>query len=145
MNAEIMIWVWLSIFVLAVVFEAITVDFVALWFAVGALPAFIVSFVGGPVWLQVLLFVGISVTLLAFTRPYMLKYVKTNKVNTNVHANIGKTAVVTKRITENTVGSVVIRSMTWSAIADETIEVGQEVRILDIEGVKFIVKTIKDS
>lgn len=145
MSPEIMIWIWLAIFVLAVVFEAITVDFVAVWFAVGALPAFIVSIFGGPEWLQVLLFVGVSVTLLAFTRPYMLKYVKTNRVNTNVHANIGKTAIVTKKITPTTVGAVQLRSMTWSAIADETIDIDTEVRILDIEGVKFIVKTIKEN
>ena len=145
MNPEIMIWVWLAIFVFAVIFEAITVDFVAVWFAVGALPAFVVSIFGGPEWLQVFLFVGVSVTLLAFTRPYMLKYVKTNRVNTNVHANIGKTAIVTKKITPTTVGAVKLRSMSWSAIADETIDVDTEVRILDIEGVKFIVKTIKEN
>jgi membrane protein implicated in regulation of membrane protease activity len=104
-----------------------------------------VSIIGGPEWLQVLLFVGVSVVLLAFTRPYMLKYVKTNRVNTNVHANIGKTAVVTKRITPTSVGAVLLRSMTWSAISEETIEVGTEVRVLDIEGVKFIVKTIKEN
>lgn len=145
MTNEILIWVWLSIFIFAVVFEALTVDFVAVWFAIGALPAFFVSLFNGSPILQVLLFLIISIALLLNTRPFMMRYVKTNRINTNVHANIGKTVLVTKKITKNTVGHVQLRSVTWSAIADEDIEVGQEVRILDIEGIKFIVKSIKES
>jgi membrane protein implicated in regulation of membrane protease activity len=145
MTNDILIWVWLSIFIFAVVFEALTVDFVAVWFAIGALPSFFISLFGGSIILQVFLFVTISIALLLYTRPFMMRYVKTNRISTNVDAHIGKTVLVTKKITKNTVGEVQLRSVTWSAIADENIEVGQEVRILDIEGTKFIVKSIKES
>jgi membrane protein implicated in regulation of membrane protease activity len=140
---EVLIWFWLGLFLLAVIFEAATVDFVAIWFAVGSIPAFILALIGAPVWLQVSVFLIVTIILIAFTRPYMLKYFKKNQIKTNVYTMIGKTAVVSEAITPNTVGSVKVRGQVWSAIASASIPVGTEVRILEIEGVKLIVETIE--
>jgi membrane protein implicated in regulation of membrane protease activity len=140
---EVLIWFWLGLFLLAVIFEAATVDFVAIWFAVGSIPAFILALIDAPVWLQVSVFLIITIILIAFTRPYMLKYFKKNQIKTNVYTMIGKTAVVSEAITPNTVGSVKVRGQVWSAIASASIPVGTEVRILEIEGVKLIVETIE--
>ncbi len=140
---EALVWFWLGLFLLAVIFEAATVDFVAIWFAVGSVPAFVLAIIGAPVWLQVITFLVITIVLIAFTRPYMLKYFKTNQIKTNVYTAIGKTAVVTEVILPNEIGAVKLRGQVWSAIADDRIEVGTQVRILEIEGVKLIVEAIK--
>jgi membrane protein implicated in regulation of membrane protease activity len=140
---EVLIWFWLGLFLLAVIFEAATVDFVAIWFAVGSIPAFILALIDAPVWLQVSVFLIVTIILIAFTRPYMLKYFKKNQIKTNVYTMIGKTAVVSEAITPNTVGSVKVRGQVWSAIASASIPVGTEVRILEIEGVKLIVETLE--
>lgn len=140
---EILIWFWLGLFLLAVIFEAATVDFVAIWFAVGSVPAFILAIVGAPIWLQVSTFLVITIVLISFTRPYMLKYFKTNQIKTNAQSVIGKTATVSIVILPNEIGAVKLRGQEWSAIASSKIEVGTEVRILEIEGVKLIVEAIK--
>lgn len=140
---EILVWFWLGLFLLAVIFEAATVDFVAIWFAVGSVPAFILAIVGAPVWLQIATFLIITIVLIAFTRPYMMKYFKTNQIKTNAQSVIGKTATVYEEILPNEIGAVKLRGQVWSAISDSKIEVGTEVRILEIEGVKLIVEAIK--
>ena len=140
---EILIWFWLGLFLLAVIFEAATVDFVAIWFAVGSVPAFILAIVGAPIWLQVTTFLVITIVLISFTRPYMLRYFKTNQIKTNAQSVIGKTATVSEVILPNEIGVVKLRGQEWSAIASSKIEVGTEVRILEIEGVKLIVEAIK--
>ena len=139
---EILIWFWLGLFLLAVIFEAVTVDFVAIWFAVGSVPAFILAIVGAPIWLQVTTFLVITIVLISFTRPYMLRYFKTNQIKTNAQSVIGKTATVSMIILPNEIGAVKLRGQEWSAIASSKIEVGTEVRILEIEGVKLIVEAI---
>lgn len=140
---ETLIWFWLGLFLLAVIFEAATVDFVAIWFAVGSVPAFILAIIGAPIWLQVTTFLAITIVLISFTRPYMLKYFKTNQIKTNAQSVIGKTATVSEVILPNEIGVVKLRGQEWSAIASSKIEVGTEVRILEIEGVKLIVEAIK--
>ena len=140
---EILVWFWLGLFLLAVIFEAATVDFVAIWFAVGSIPAFILAIVGAPVWLQIATFLIITIVLIAFTRPYMMKYFKTNQIKTNAQSVIGKTATVYEEILPNEIGTVKLRGQVWSAMSDSKIEVGTEVRILEIEGVKLIVEAIK--
>ena len=142
-TSDVLIWFWLGIFIISIILEAATVDFVALWFAVAALPSFVLSLVGAPLWLQVIVFLLVAILLLAFTRPYMVKYFKTNRTKTNVHAAIGKIAVVTKEITPNQIGSVKLRGISWSAISNYSIKKNAEVRILDIEGVKLIVEPIE--
>lgn len=140
---EILVWFWLGLFLLAVIFEAATVDFVAIWFAVGSIPAFILAIVGAPVWMQIATFLIITIVLIAFTRPYMMKYFKTNQIKTNAQSVIGKTATVYEEILPNEIGTVKLRGQVWSAMSDSKIEVGTEVRILEIEGVKLIVEAIK--
>ena len=56
--------IWLVILAVLVVIEIITLGLTTIWFAGGALVALVVSLLGGPVWLQILLFLGVSVVLL---------------------------------------------------------------------------------
>jgi len=142
-SGEFLIWLWLGIFIVSVIIEAATVDFVALWFAAASLPSFFLALFGAPFWLQITVFLIIAIVLLAFTRPYMVKYFKTNRTKTNVHSTIGKIAIVTKEITPTTIGNVELRGMSWSAISNFHLKKDTKVRILDIEGVKLIVEPIE--
>ena len=60
---------WLGILAILLVIEAITVGLTTVWFAGGALVACIASWLGGGIVVQLLLFFGVSVVLLIFTRP----------------------------------------------------------------------------
>ncbi len=139
---EWLIYLWLGIFVGALAFEFITADMVSIWFSLGAIPSFILAlFEVNPI-IQVIVFALTTAVLLFFTRPVVLKYFKVNEIKTNVDSVIGQEGHVISRISANVVGRVKLRAQEWSAISDEDIEVDEKIRVLDIEGVKLIVKKL---
>lgn len=108
--------------------------------------AFLVSIAGGPLWLQILLFLAVSVVLLIFTRPLAVKYMNRNVNKTNVDSLPGEKAVVTKTIDNlRGTGQAVVNGLEWSAKSrDETIiDEGAIVRIVAVEGVKLVVEEEK--
>ena len=56
--------IWLVLMVVFLAAEAATVSMVSLWFAAGSLVALAVSLLGGPIWLQVVLFLAVSAGLI---------------------------------------------------------------------------------
>lgn len=136
------IWLWLGIFIAALVFEFMTADMVTLWFAIAAVPAFILSLLSVHPAIQVAVFIVLSLLLLLLTRPVVIKYFKTNEIKTNVDAIVGTIGTCSEKIVPNEVGHVKLKNQIWSAISNQTIEVGAQVRVLDVEGVKLIVEQI---
>ena len=140
---DFMIWFWLILFVVALVLEFLTSDMISIWFAMAALPSFILAIANVSVVVQVIVFILLAAVLLLFTRPVVKKYMKTNEIKTNVDAVIGTIGVCVKEITPDTIGRVKVRYVEWSAIAKEIIVVDDHVRVLDVEGVKLIVEKIE--
>jgi membrane protein implicated in regulation of membrane protease activity len=140
---EYMVWFWLAFFVIALVVEVITADMISIWFALAAIPSFIIALVfeESLVW-QIVSFILISGVLLFLTRPVVKKYLKNNEIKTNVDAMVGVKVRVTKVITPENVGRVVFRSLDWAAISKETINIGEYARVLDVDGNKLIVEKI---
>ena len=139
---EFLIWLWLGIFVLALVFEFATADLVSIWFSLAALPSFLLALFDVSPVIQIVLFIVITVILLLFTRPVILKYFKVNEIKTNVDSVIGQEGVVTTPIPSNGIGRIKLRSQEWSAISSEVLEEGDKIRVLDVDGNKLIVKKI---
>ena len=136
-----MIWAigWLVLMVAFLAAEAATVTLVSLWFAAGALVALVAALLGGPLWLQVTLFLAVSAVLLG---PLVKRYISPEITATNVDSVIGSTGLVTTAI-DNTsaAGQVKIGGMDWTArsTSGEPIEVGTLVKVDKIEGVKAFV------
>ena len=136
--------VWLILLVVLIIIEIITLGLSTIWFAGGALVAFIAALCHAPVPLQVVLFLIVSILLLVFTRPLAVKYLNKNRVRTNVESLIGKKAVVTETI-DNILskGHVTVNGLSWMARSREEekiIEKDEVVRIIRVEGVKLIVE-----
>ena len=74
------------------------------------------------------------------TRPYLVKKLSKKKVSTNLDRVIGMEGIVTEEITKFKIGEVKVDGKKWSAISSEKIEVGKEVIVEDIDGVKLIVR-----
>src|SRR5574344_1841299 len=89
---------WLLLFLVLLVFEIISLGLTTIWFAAGALVAFVASLAGANLIIQVILFIVVSVLLLALTRPIAVKYLDNNKTKTNVDEVIGKKVEVITRI-----------------------------------------------
>ncbi len=142
-NDEMAAGYWLIAFVVLLGIEAMTMALTTVWFAGGALVAFVLALLGINVQVQLGVFVIVSFILLFFTRPFALKYVNKNTVKTNMDSIIGKSARVTATI--NNVegkGAAVLNGQEWTARAleDENIyPVGTMVEVKEIRGVKLIV------
>ncbi|MCF7930026.1 MAG: NfeD family protein [Acholeplasmataceae bacterium] len=139
---EWMLWLWLGIFVVALMVEFGTANMVSIWFALAAIPSFILALFNANIILQIVLFVVISILLLVVTRPLAIKYFKTNEIKTNVDLFMGSSGVCISDIEPSSIGRVKVRNQEWSAISSESIHIGENVRVLDVEGAKLIVEKI---
>ena len=143
---EISTIVWLILLVVFLVVEALTVGLVSSWFAGGALIALLVSLIGGPVWLQGLVFFTVSIVLLILLRPLVRKVLQPRLVKTNADSLVGTTCPVVEPI-DNLAGTgrVKVGDVTWSARSEDggTIPAGTQVKILKIQGVKVYVEEVK--
>ena len=137
---------WLIIFIVLIVIELLTLGLKTIWFAGGALIAFLIALAGGPLWLQITLFLAVSVVLLLFTRPLALKYMNKGVEKTNVDSMPGKSGIVTQSIDNlKAQGKVTVNGMEWTARSKDgsQIEEGRVVRVYGVEGVKLIVEEEK--
>lgn len=135
---------WLILFAILLVIEILTMGLTTVWFAGGALVAFILAFVGLGLPVQIIIFLLVSIGLLVLTRPIAMRYFNQERQKTNVESLIGQKAVVLERIdTLHGTGRAEVNGMEWSAKSDdqeELIEAGEVVVIEGIQGVKLIVR-----
>jgi membrane protein implicated in regulation of membrane protease activity len=141
---SIMIWIWLGIFVLSVVIEAVEPDLVSIWFAAGALLAIILSIIPGiPFWVEIIVFLVIAFVLIFAIRPLAKKYLYKKEVKSNIEEKIGEKCVVIKAINELSHGEVKLNGVIWTAVAKNKSEVFEEqavVTIIGVDGNKLIVE-----
>ena len=134
---------WLIVFVILLVVEIATMGLTAVWFAGGALVAFLAAYMGFGVVVQVLVFLIVSISLLVLTRPLAVKFFNQEREKTNAESLIGQKAVVKEEInTLQATGRVEVNGMEWSAKTEESeiIEADTIVMIKGIQGVKLIVE-----
>ncbi len=136
---------WLVLLIVFAVSEAITVGLTSIWFAAGALVALIAALLGGPLWVQITLFLAVSLLCLGAVRPLAKQHLNDKVEPTNADRVIGAEAQVTEDIDNiHGKGAVVIRGMTWSARSQDggLISAGTMVKVLRIEGVKVFVEPV---
>lgn len=138
--------IWLVLMVFFIMVEASTVSVVSLWFAAGALAALAAALLGGQVWLQVVLFLAVSVALLLALRPVVRKYFTPKLTPTNVDGVIGKEGLVTVAIDNiHSQGQVKLGPVEWTARSTDgqSIPEGTRIRVDKVEGVKVFVSTLE--
>ena len=135
---------WLIAIVVLLVIEALTMGLTTVWFAGGALAAFIACVAGGELLLQIILFVAVSLILLIFTRPFARRYINKEPEKTNVEGLIGREVRVTERIDNRQgTGAAVVDGQPWtarSAVDDEIIAEDTMAVIEAVRGVRLIVR-----
>ena len=112
--------IWLSLFVLFLVIEIITMGLTTIWFAGGALVAFLVAVLGLGLGVQIIIFAIVSLALLAVTRPLAMKYFNQERQKTGAELLIGQKALVIEEIDTTFVKRTVWRcaGRMWSAKTD---------------------------
>ncbi len=141
---ELMIIIWFAVIIVAALIEINTMDLASIWFSAGALVAFILALVGLNPFLQIAVFIIISLLLLISIRPMVKNYLKTNVISTNTDRLVGKVAICTKDINMGERGEVKIDGKYWLAVSsgEEDIMIDEKVEVLAIEGVKLVVDRI---
>lgn len=139
-------WIWIAVIILAVVIEMAGPQLVSIWFAIGGAVALIAYLFGAELWLQIILFVIVTLIALILTRPLIAKFNKRENIPTNADRYIGMEGIVTDEINGILgTGRVNVKGNSWSAVAsrdDEKIKQGTKVRVKAIDGVKLLVEPL---
>ena len=141
-----MIYVWLILTVLFLIVELGTVGMVSIWFMAGSLVALLAAALNAPVWLQIVLFLAVSVLCFVLLYPRLKHLVRRSNQATNADMVLGQTCVVTQPIDNLAgTGAVSVGGKTWTARAlhGEVIAEGSLVRAEQIQGVKLIVSPVQ--
>ena len=136
-------WViWLIAAGVLAIAETLSVDFVLLMIAGGALAAAGAAALGAPVALQVAVFAVAAAGLVTVVRPMAKRRLELPAhERTGLDALEGKTAVVLRTVDQHG-GRVKLAGEEWSAEAydpTQVIEVGRTVRVMEIRGAAAVV------
>ena len=119
------LYIWLAVIIISVAVEAFTLTLCGIWFAAGGVAALIAA------------------SLSVLVRPLCRRFLGSRQQATNADRIIGQTAVVTEPI-DNILetGAVKINGKIWTArsTTDAQIAIGTRVTVVEIRGVKAIVK-----
>lgn len=140
-----LIVMWGIVFIIALSMELSTASFVSIWFALGALVSLVLAIFNVKWFIQVPVFVVISVVALVISRPIYTKYLK-NKAGdnpTNADAIVGQVYQLRTPIMNNQKGTVQVRDVIWDVVSDQPIDAGQKVKVIRISGNRLEVEAVE--
>jgi membrane protein implicated in regulation of membrane protease activity len=136
------VWIWAAVIVLTVVLEIVTTELVCIWWAGGAIASLVLALCGVPYWIQLIVFVVVSIAMLIVLRKVFLKLLGKDKEKTNLDSLIGKKFPLLQPIEKHKAGVIKINDVTWRCEDKfgKPHTVGEEVEIVEFLGNKIIVK-----
>lgn len=147
---EAWVWtiIWLVIFVVALIIEAVGTDLVSVWFAAGAVVALILSLIPWVAWwVQLICFLVISIGTLFCFRPMAKRFMRRDLVNSNIDEMKGQKGLLIEKIDSLHRGVCKIGDVKWTAVGatdQDVIAEGSTVVVLAVSGNKLIVKKVDD-
>lgn len=141
MNMTVM---WLVLGVILFVIEGLTVGLVCLWFGIGAIAAMLSTFIFTNIYIQWIVFIIVSLISLVLLRPLVKKSAYIPKTKTNASSLIGQKTILVESIEENKYGRLKFGDISWIAVSanGETIDKGEKVKVVSIDGNKLVVEKI---
>lgn len=138
--------IWLGVMIVLIVVELITVDLVAVWFALASLLMVIITAIFPQmffVW-QFCIFLAVSTIAVLSTRKLVKKLMQRKKdQETNLELIVNHTGRVVEEIVNDLErGAVKINGIIWNARTEngETVAVDELVNVIQIKGNKLIVE-----
>ncbi|MBR3942796.1 MAG: NfeD family protein [Clostridia bacterium] len=132
--------VWIGLMIVFLIVEAITVSMVSIWFAGGSVAAWIAYALGAPFWVQILVFLFVTVVCVLLLRKAALRLVKPKEAKTNLDRIVGERVKILE-VLENGDGLVKVNDVDWKVKAENgNPAAGDLVTICRVEGVKLVVK-----
>jgi membrane protein implicated in regulation of membrane protease activity len=137
-----MIIFWIICAVIFAILEGVVSGLVTIWFTIGGAAAAI-SAIGAPIPMQIVVFFAVSIVLLIFTRPILVKRLKLGREKNYTEQLEGKPGLVVEDIKPFSSGQVKVRGIVWTAVGEAdafSANSGEQVEIVGVEGVKLIVR-----
>jgi membrane protein implicated in regulation of membrane protease activity len=138
-------WIWLGAAVVLGIGEMATMGFFLLPFAIGALAAGVLAFLGVSLAVQLLVFALVSIVVFAAFRPLAHRLDQSSDDHgVGAKRLVGAAAVVLTDITMDQSGLVRVGAEEWRAVAadDEPIAAGTQVTVREIRGTRAIVEPV---
>ena len=130
---------WLVLLIILLVVEIITVGLTSIWAAGGALVALILNILKFPFLVQVIAFFAVTFLLLFFTRPFAVKCINSRRE---------KTIRIAERVDNmSQTGMAVVNGQEWTVRSEkdeEILEAGTIAKVINISGVKLIVRRYEE-
>ena len=142
-----MVWFWAALFVATLIVEVYTAELVSIWFTVGSFVSFFLALCTTlDTTVQIIVFLATAILLMICTRGIFLKMLKNNKETTNLDSLIGTTHKLLKEVDEEP-GEIKINGVVWRVFSKnkKPIAENKKVKILEIDGNKFIVEEEKEN
>ena len=141
-------FVWLGVLVFFLIVEGATAGLVTIWFAAGALAALVAELLGGELWLQIAVFIVVSLAAILLLRPLAKKNLYKHKQATNADRVFEMVGVVQEDV-DNILGKGLVKldGKVWTArsFTGTPIPAGTLVHPKMIEGVKLSVVPVQES
>lgn len=132
--------VWAVVIVGTIIIELAGPQVVSIWFTLGAVVALILAIFQIEVWIQIVVFVGVSLLALAITKPLYNKYLKKSMDQEDVSSLVGEEGKIVELKFENQRQYVEIKGANWELTNEEIIPVGTKVEVIEVDGNKLKVK-----
>ena len=135
-------FVWLAALLILIVCEAVTLNLVTIWFAVGAAAAMLVSAFSVTPRVQFAVLVIVSAVSLAVIYPFARQYAGVRRVRTNADRNIGRRARVLTDITPDEPGRVRLDGVDWQARCGQPLSAGALCEVEQVNGTTLTVRAV---
>lgn len=134
-----MIVIWAVLIAVGLLFEFFTVDFFACCFAIGAIIPLILAACNVSLYVQLPVFVGVTILAILLARPLLKKWLIKKTVPTNLDQNFGQTAKLLTDVVDGQ-ATIKINDVVWTVLCDTALTKGATVTIESAKGNKLIVK-----
>jgi inner membrane protein len=137
-------WIWVLIGFLLLALELVTPSLHIGFFGVGAIVVGLLVGVGLdiPIWLELLLFVALSLLLLFILRKPLRKRFETASGAGAVDSIQNEPAVTLEKIAVNAIGRAELRGAPWRArnIDQRDLEAGERCRVQQMDGLTLLIR-----
>lgn len=140
-------WLWTGLAVVMGIGEIFTAGFFLLPFAIGAVAAAVLAWIGAGVLAQWLVFFGVSVVALAYLRRYIDRQDEGDQPRVGANRWVGSQGIVLEEIDPDTAsGMVRVENEEWRATSRHggTIPPGSRIVVRDVRGARLVVEQVEN-
>ena len=136
--------IWIIIIIASVIVELVTAGMTLMWVAIGGAAAYLSARFGVRLDFQIAIFLGVSLSLMYFIRPYLVKFINKKRTKAHLKQAIGKSVRVLEDFAStDDYGKVFYNGMEWLALVEDDNDIfkkGETAVIAGISGMRLVIR-----